>query len=50
MIYACDECMFLFDADEVPERCPDCGKLNIRIANDDEMIEFMNRPEDPYID
>ena len=26
MIFACDHCYFLFEAEKQPERCPDCGK------------------------
>ena len=26
MICACDHCYYLFEAPELPEQCPDCGK------------------------
>lgn len=47
MIYACDACRFLFEKADEPEHCPDCGKLNIRPAVENEIIEYRSRcPED----
>lgn len=43
MIYACDACRFLFERTGKTERCPDCGKFNIRPANNDEITEYKNR-------
>ena len=43
MIYACDACHFLFKRVGEPEQCPDCGKYSIRLANEEEKIEFINR-------
>lgn len=43
MIYACDACKFLFERTGEPDRCPDCGKLNIRPAAKDEITEYRNR-------
>lgn len=43
MIYACDACRFLFERITEPERCPDCGKFNIRPAAEDEITEYRNR-------
>lgn len=43
MIYACDACRFLFERAGEPERCPDCGKLTIRPAVEDEIAEYRNR-------
>ncbi len=45
MIYACDACKFLFKRVSKPERCPDCGKYNIRPATKAEVEEFNNRPQ-----
>ena len=28
-LYTCDACRFIFPADSLPERCPDCGKESI---------------------
>lgn len=43
MIYACDACRFLFERTREPECCPDCGKLTIRPAAEDEIAEYRNR-------
>lgn len=40
MIYACDHCLYLFETEEEPDRCPDCGKTNIRPATELEEQEF----------
>ena len=32
--YVCDHCNYQFAQEEVPERCPDCGKEMIRKANE----------------
>lgn len=50
MIYACDNCGFLFSRSSEPEQCPDCGKNAVRPANKVEQKEFAARlsrtPED----
>ena len=43
MIYACNKCRFLFESEKEPERCPDCGKFEIREATDEEIAEFEAR-------
>ena len=43
MIYACDNCRFLFERTSEPEQCPDCGKFNIRSANESEIAEYEER-------
>lgn len=40
MLYACDNCSYLFEFDEELEQCPDCGKVAVRAANDQEFEEF----------
>ena len=40
MIYACDSCRFIFERIGEIDRCPDCGKKNIREANDEEKQEY----------
>ena len=40
MIYACDNCHFLFSDSSIPEACPDCGKKDIRPATPEEQMEF----------
>ncbi|PQB79913.1 hypothetical protein CUN36_01590 [Enterococcus faecium] len=39
-IYTCDACHYCFPADEQPERCPDCGKIATRLADENEKIEY----------
>ena len=49
MIYVCDTCRFIFKRVGEPEQCPDCGKYNIREANEEEIAEFLNRrPEEEF--
>lgn len=49
MIYVCDACHFMFKPVGDPEQCPDCGKSNIREANEEEIAEFLNRrPEEEF--
>ena len=43
MIYACDNCHFLFSQEVPADCCPDCGKENIRQATSDEIQEFEKR-------
>lgn len=44
MLYACGNCGFLFESDEENIiQCPDCGKLNVRLANAKEIKEFQDR-------
>lgn len=43
MVYACDHCHFLFSTESPIDRCPDCGKENIRLATPDEVQEFEER-------
>ena len=40
MIYLCTRCNYLFESEETPERCPDCGKLKIVPAKPDEQEEY----------
>ena len=43
MIYAYDECHFLFKSEEEAKQCPDCGKYGVRLANEPEIDEFKKR-------
>ena len=43
MIYACDNCHFLFSRTNQPEQCPDCGKYAVRKATEAERQEYMER-------
>jgi hypothetical protein len=51
--YFCDACRYCFSADELPDRCPDCGaqiyKENpaVRLASKTEIAELLKiRKED----
>lgn len=39
-IYICDSCHYLFEKADGTDRCPDCGKQNIRPANEQERAEY----------
>lgn len=43
MVYACDECRFLFEKSYDDGRCPDCGKFAVRAATEEETREYENR-------
>ena len=43
MIFACDNCHYLFSEASQPEQCPDCGKYTVRPANADETQEWEAR-------
>lgn len=43
MIYACDNCGFVFSSGEETEQCPDCGKYEVRPADEMEQKEFAIR-------
>jgi len=43
MVYACDNCHFLFSRVSPIDRCPDCGKERIRPATPEETEEFEKR-------
>lgn len=43
MIYTCDNCGFIFSRSEETEQCPDCGKYEVRPANEAEQEEFAQR-------
>jgi len=47
MIYACDNCHFLFSYTVEPEQCPDCGKYAIRPADEAERQEYEERLKEP---
>ena len=39
-ICICENCHYTFRYPLLPPSCPDCGRKNVRIANDDEVNEF----------
>jgi hypothetical protein len=44
-IYIC-KCGFSFESTSNPERCPDCGGLNVRNANSAEAAEHRRNSEE----
>lgn len=46
IIYTCDSCRYIFEAEAGCNQCPDCGKLQIRPANDDEQREYLKRKDE----
>lgn len=45
-IYICDTCHFLFEKEKC-NRCPDCGKYSVRLANELEIQEYRDRQKSP---
>ena len=43
MIFTCDNCGFIFSRSEETEQCPDCGKYEVRPANEAEQEELAER-------
>lgn len=40
MIYTCEKCKFLFEAEIEVTQCPDCGKFEVRPASQQEINEY----------
>ena len=47
MIYACDNCHFLFSRTTQPEQCPDYDKYAFREATEAERKEYEKRLKEP---
>ena len=47
VIYACDNCHFLFSRTAEPGQCPDCGKYAVREATEAERQEYEERLKEP---
>ena len=43
--YTCDACRYTFESDKLLDRCPDCGKLQVRRASESEIYEYEHRFE-----
>ena len=43
VIYTCDSCHYIFAAKEGGDQCPDCGKKQVRPANEEENQEYQER-------
>lgn len=41
MIYHCDACLYNFDEEQMPSRCPDCGKPAVREATEEEIQSYI---------
>lgn len=41
--YTCDACRYTFESDKLPDRYPDCGKLQVRRASESEIYEDKHR-------
>lgn len=39
-IYTCDACRYCFPETSQPERCPDCGKIATRLADEIETEDY----------
>ena len=50
MIYICNNCHFTFGRAGSVEACPDCGKLIIREATDDEKDEYLKNQANRDLD
>ena len=42
MLYACRECLYVFESKAKPEQCPDCGKYAVRDATEKQAAEYMD--------
>ena len=40
MFFTCNECKYTFVSEKTPERCPDCGKIAVRNATEEEIEEY----------
>ena len=40
MFFTCNECKYTFVSEKTPERCPDCGKIAVRKATEEEIEEY----------
>lgn len=40
LVYICGDCLYTFEAEAFPERCPDCGRLSVREANSREIEAY----------
>lgn len=43
MVYVCEHCHFEFEQMSEMEQYPDCGKMAIRVATEEEMQAFHKR-------
>lgn len=48
MIYKCKSCSFLFHSEAETDQCPDCGKKEVRPADESEQKEYWNYQKEFY--
>lgn len=41
MIYVCEKCHFTFERAGKVEDCPDCGRMSVRQANEEEIKKYL---------
>lgn len=46
MIYVCDACKYLFESESEAKQCSDCGKFEVRPAEQAEIEENESRQSD----
>ena len=45
MLFYCNSCRYIFEEAEGCQQCPDCGKMTVRIANEEERSEYKRNEE-----
>ena len=50
MYFICDHCHYVYSAEALPHRCPDCGDLAIRHATTAEKAEYLRLLEMVAVD
>lgn len=46
MLFYCNSCRYIFEEAEGCQQCPDCGKMTVRIANEEERSEYKRNQEE----
>ena len=46
MRFYCNSCRYIFEEAEGCQQCPDCGKMTVRIANEEERSEYKRNQEE----
>ena len=49
MTFACNNCHYVFAAEQYQEQCPDCGKYAVRSATEEEVKELEERKKSQEI-
>lgn len=40
-VYICNQCLFCFERTDALDKCPDCGRMCVREADNDEVAEYL---------